>query len=290
MLFTQLRAFHAIVTEGSFTRAAEYLNLTQPTVSAHINTLESHYGVLLFDRRGREMKLTQTGEQLYGLVHRMVTLAKEIDEYLLAVEAESNTALKIGTDSPYSISDLVTKSCQADEKLTITLSTGIAEEIEQDILNGHLDVALLVRVSDDSRLLVSPFRRHSIRVGVGAKHPWAKRRRIVMQDLQGQALILRQPDVSQTSRVFEAAMRHFQIRARRVLTVDSREAMREAIAADAGIGVVVQQEAQMDKRIRALSISDATLEVSEHLVCERERAKSQKIQKFLALLELGPSW
>lgn len=71
MLFTQLRAFNAIVTEGSFTKAAQSLNLTQPTVSAHINMLEAYYGVVLFERRGRDITLTKTGEHLSGLVHRM---------------------------------------------------------------------------------------------------------------------------------------------------------------------------------------------------------------------------
>ena len=48
----QLRAFHAVASEASFTRAAEALHVTQPTLSAQVKSLEESYGVLLFDRRG----------------------------------------------------------------------------------------------------------------------------------------------------------------------------------------------------------------------------------------------
>lgn len=55
MNLAQLRAFHAVAREGSFTTAAHALSVTQPTVSSQVKALEDSYGIRLFDRRGRQV-------------------------------------------------------------------------------------------------------------------------------------------------------------------------------------------------------------------------------------------
>ena len=60
---SQLRAFHAVASEGSFTRAAAALHVTQPTLSAQVKSLEDSYGALLFDRRGRRVQPTELGRE-----------------------------------------------------------------------------------------------------------------------------------------------------------------------------------------------------------------------------------
>ena len=57
----QLRAFNAVASEGGFTRAAEQLHVTQPTLSGQVKALEARYGVRLFDRRGRRVAPTDLG-------------------------------------------------------------------------------------------------------------------------------------------------------------------------------------------------------------------------------------
>ena len=61
MNHTQLRAFHAVASEGSFTRAAAALHVTQPTLSGQVKALEEGFGVRLFDRRGRKVAPTELG-------------------------------------------------------------------------------------------------------------------------------------------------------------------------------------------------------------------------------------
>ena len=59
-----LQAFHAVAREGGFTAAARSLNLGQPTISIHVKALEQQFGVELFDRQGRTVKLTPLGRSL----------------------------------------------------------------------------------------------------------------------------------------------------------------------------------------------------------------------------------
>ena len=72
MNHAQLRAFHAVASEGSFTRAAAALHVTQPTLSGQVKALEESFGVRLFDRRGRKVMPTELGRELLDLTRRLV--------------------------------------------------------------------------------------------------------------------------------------------------------------------------------------------------------------------------
>ena len=65
MNFTQLRAFHAVATEGSFTRGALRLGLSQPAVTVQVRALEQRYGLELFRRQGQRIELTGFGHELW---------------------------------------------------------------------------------------------------------------------------------------------------------------------------------------------------------------------------------
>ena len=80
MNWAQLRAFHAVAREGSFTTAARALRLTQPTVSSQVSALEEGYGVRLFDRRGRRVVLTALGSSLHAATQRLFALEDEVED------------------------------------------------------------------------------------------------------------------------------------------------------------------------------------------------------------------
>ena len=65
MRLTQLRSFHAVAQAGGFTGGARLLHISQPTVTTQVRFLEETYGIELFYRRGRTVRLTPLGEQLF---------------------------------------------------------------------------------------------------------------------------------------------------------------------------------------------------------------------------------
>ena len=74
MRLTQLRSFHAVATAGSFTRAAESLHVSQPTVTTQVGQLEDLYKVELFHRTGRRVRPTEIGERLLQLSRQIFSL------------------------------------------------------------------------------------------------------------------------------------------------------------------------------------------------------------------------
>ena len=83
---SSLRAFHAVATEGSFTKAARALNVTQPTLSGQVKALEEQFGVRLFDRRKRKIELTDIGRNLLDITWRMFGLEAEAEQVLTAAK------------------------------------------------------------------------------------------------------------------------------------------------------------------------------------------------------------
>src|SRR6218665_1196580 len=82
MRLTQLRSFHAVATEGSFTRAAQALHVSQPTVTTQVAQLEALYKVELFHRTGRRTRPTEIGERLFHLSRQIFGLEQEAVQVL----------------------------------------------------------------------------------------------------------------------------------------------------------------------------------------------------------------
>ncbi|MFO6042095.1 LysR family transcriptional regulator, partial [Pseudomonas aeruginosa] len=96
----QLKAFHAVAVYGSFTRAAERLFLTQPAVSDQVRKLEERYGVLLFHRNKRSVRLSELGERLLAVTQRLFAIEAEAEELLSASSALQTGTLTLAVDAP----------------------------------------------------------------------------------------------------------------------------------------------------------------------------------------------
>ncbi|MEO5695055.1 MAG: LysR substrate-binding domain-containing protein [Usitatibacter sp.] len=286
MHYHQLRAFHAVASEGGFTRAAALLRRTQPAVSAQVKALEGRYGVKLFERGGRGITITEAGQRLFEITRRMLALEEEADLALRTARDSDAVALRIAADAPYSLSQLLATYCPANPDVRVSVAMSTGEAILAELLARDIDAAILVRARADARFAVVPYMRHRMVVIVGRGHPWARRARISLRDLHGKPMVARDTRFSLTSQVFDQALRDRGVRPLVALRVDSRENLREAVAAGAAFGVSVEPDAIADRRLRLLRLADLDLSIADSLVCLRERRSEPAIA---ALLELAGS-
>jgi DNA-binding transcriptional LysR family regulator len=91
MMLTQLRAFHAVASEGSFTRGALRLGISQPAVTVQVKALEQRYGVELFHRQGQRIELTASGRELWQRTRRVFA---ELDDLEAARPARGPGVLR----------------------------------------------------------------------------------------------------------------------------------------------------------------------------------------------------
>lgn len=284
MLYQELRAFHAVATEGGFTRAAAALHRTQPAVSAQVKALESRYGVALFTRAGRGVALTETGGKLHEITRRLFALEEEADQALRSARRAGAASLRIAADAPYSVSHLLAKYCERNPDVVVSVAMDTGEAIVRGLLGREIDAALMVRVQPDPRLAAVPYASHRLVVIVGRTHPWARRSGIALRELQGQPMVARDTRYSLTSQVFDQALREHRVKPRVAMRVDSRENLREAVAAGAAFGVATEHDSVADRRLKVLPLRGLDLSIADYLVCLEER---RDVAAIKALLELA---
>jgi len=247
-----------------------------------VKALEDGYGVRLFDRRGRRIAMTELGDQLLTVTHRLFALEEEADDLLAGARALTRGHLKVGADGPHHVIPLLAAFRRRHPGIGLSLTMGNADKVLADLFDYRTDIAVVARVPDDPRLTVLPYSRAPLAVFVAANHPWAKRRSVRLADLAGQPVVLREAG-SLTRQVLERALARAGIEITPAMEIDSREAVAEAVAAGLGIGVVSMGEFSGDGRVRAIPIEGNPVEMAEHIVCLADRRRLQIVRAFLAL-------
>ena len=281
---SQLRAFHTVAQLGSVTKAAEYLHITQPTVSDHIKALEDRYSVKLFDRRGRGVTLTSLGHALLDITRRKFSLEAEAEQLLASAHGLASGTLRIAADGPYLVVDLLGKFQQQHPNIDISLRFGNAKKVLEKVLALEADVAILPDVDEDERLHITAHKQDRLMCIVERGHAFARRRSIRIEEFTGQRMILRESG-SYTRNLIDHAFKQAGIHAENSLVIGSREGVREAVACGLGIGVVSESEVGQDRRIHALSIRGADLKVTEYFACLKESRPTPVVKALFDLIE-----
>lgn len=279
----QIRAFHAVASQGSYTKAAELLHVTQPTLSDHVKALEERYGVKLFQRQGRGVKLTGLGRALLDITRRQFYLEAEAEQLLTRAQGLLSGRIFVTADSPYLVVPLLGDFYRRYPGIEISVHFGNSERVLQDLKAHRADIGVMPEYIEDSQMHAQAYKKDQVVVLVPSGHEWARRSSIQFEELNGQRLIMREQG-STTRAIFEQAMRRYEIRPGTTLEIGSREGMREAVAAGLGIGYISASEVGHDNRIHPLVVRDAALNVTEYFVCLKESYPMPTISAFFELL------
>ena len=277
---TQLRAFHLVADSGSFSAAARASGLSQPNLSSQVTALERGYGVRLFDRRGRTVVPTETGRQLHGITTRLFALHDEARALLAGEQALTRGHLRIAADSAHHVVPIMAALRDRAEGLTFALAIDNSAVVLDRLLRHEADVAVMAKSVSDPRLHAARLRTDRVVLFVPAGHRLARRDRAALSALAGQSLVLRERG-SITREVLEQAMAAADVRPDAIVEVQTREGVREAVAAGFGIGAVFASELGDDRRFRRVLVTDADLDVAEFAVCLQERRRVSLVRAFM---------
>ena len=280
MNLTLLRAFHVVARSGSFSLAARVEGLSQPTLSAQVKALEATYGVGLFVRRGRGVAMTPAGQSLYAISTRLFAAEEEAAALLDGNRALTRGHLRVSADSAYHVMPILAELKQRHEGLTFTLKIDNSAAVLEHLIDHGADIAVMAKMTSDPRLHSMKLREDRLVLFVPRNHPWSRRRRVRLADLAGRDLIVRERG-SITREVFETKLAEQRVVPGSLIEVQTREAVREAVAAGFGIGVVFEAEFGADVRFHPIDIADADLSVGEYVVCLDERRRLALVRAFL---------
>jgi len=281
----QLRAFHAVAESGSVTEAARRLGLTQPAVTVQVRSLERDRGVRLFDRGPDGLAPTEAGEALHRITSRLFRLYQDAADALQGAAELSFGTLRIGADGPFAAIPILARFAGRYPGVRIEARMGNAPETLAALEDSRVDVAVLtLDAAARPALHIAPLRDQGLRILMPQGHAWAARSGIAAAELDGVTMIGRE-EGSATREALDRACAAAGSRPVIRLSLGSREAVREAVAAGLGLAAVLDGETGNDPRLTDRPL-DAAADLRLVVACLAERRDHPPVRAFLELAGL----
>ena len=288
----QLHIFTKVVELGSFSKAAQAVNLSQPTVSSHIKDLEDHLNCRLIDRLGRKASPTKGGELLYSFATRLLALRDEAQSAMSSFLGKPTGALAIaGSNIPgcYVLPKVIGAFSKYYPDVSISLKIGDTRSVAEDVLSGNVEMGVVGALSPNKQLSQEKLMEDHLTLIVPASHPLAGQDQVSMKSINKEPFIIREQG-SGTRKFFEKilsdagmGLENLNIAAQ----LGSTEAVREAIKAGLGVSIFSTRAVLGDLRcgsLKSLEISDLDFKRNFYLVRHRQRTASPLCQYFCDFL------
>lgn len=236
----QLLAFAALARLGSFTRAAQELYLTQSAVSHAIKALEEQAGCRLFERSGRRVALTQSGEQFLRHVDKILGEMKSARRGLDELSRWGHGRLRLGastTACQYILPTVLREFKQSFPKCVISIDPGDHARQMDLLLNNRIDLALMLEPDGVKELAFVPLFGDEMRFLVAPSHAWARAGRVQRDTFEEQTMILYN-HTSYTFRLVKDYFREEGLPLSNVLELGSMDAIKELVKIGLGVGVL----------------------------------------------------
>lgn len=253
-----LETFCRVASLKSFSKAAEDLFLTQPTVSGHILALEKSLSIRLFDRTGREVRLTKAGEIFYRFALKILNSRRDLINALSEFSQGIRGNLSLGASTipgEYLLPQLMGGFKKERPHFAISLRIADTREIIQYVLERTVEFGLIgakikhpflhyEKYTEDEIIVVSPW-----------DHPLCRRKRVEIEDLLAESWIIReegsgtQMAVEKMLREKGKSLKQFHV----ALEMGSTNSLKEGVKAGLGLAFISKRAAEEELNRRLLS-------------------------------------
>ncbi len=236
----QLLAFATLARKKSFTQTAKEMFLTQSAVSHAIKALEREIGVLLFDRVGKTVHLTQAGEQLLQHAERILRDMQDARTALEDLQNWGQSRLRVGaspTACQYLLPTVLREFKQSFPQCVIRIEPGDGPEMVELLRSNKIDLALMLKPEKSDEATFRPLFEDELRLLVAPMHPWAQKGKVARDEIADETFIL----YNKGSYTFRMVMDYFQrdkITLHNFIELGSMEAIKELVKIGLGAGVL----------------------------------------------------
>ncbi len=241
--FRHLETFCKVADLRSFSKAAENLFLTQPTISGHIISLEKSLSLRLFDRAGKEVSLTKAGKIFLIYATKILSLRRDLLNALSEFSKGIKGELSIGASTipgEYLLPKLMGEFKSIYAHLTISLKISDTKEIIQDVLEGHVEFGLTGAKLNHKLLRYEKYSEDKIVVISPPNHPLTEKKRVELEELLKEPWIIRE-EGSGTQMAVETSLKkagisvkHFNV----VMEMGSTSSVKEGVKAGLGLAFI----------------------------------------------------
>jgi DNA-binding transcriptional LysR family regulator len=282
MNIPQLKALDAAVRTKSYTRAAQELGISQPAVSQQLRELEKQYQVRLIYRRGKQIEFTPLALALVRKARICLTFIKDMEQTLLAEGNLQAGSFNIGLSCHYLVMELIASFMERYPAVSVNSHIGDSANLVERILDCQLDIAAITAMEPDPRVEHLLYSSQRIVAVVNRENSWAERDSIDVAELQNIPMIARHSS-SGTRVIFEQQLAELHVAPSVALELDSFDAMLEAVVANIGFAIVLEDEFNGDERLQCVPFSGAEMIANQYLIYLPEYKELNAVSCFLSL-------
>lgn len=199
-----LQYFLEVARLGSFTKAAETLYITQPTISKTIRNMEDEWGVTLFHRQGKSIELTDAGRIMYQQAQHMVEAFERVSAELEDLMNLKRGHLRIGLPPMIGSSffpEVIGQFHHKYPQITIQLFEDGAKKVEADVESGQTDIGVAVLPVNEEVFHYYSFVQENLRLLVHPSHRLAGRKAVSLPELSQEPFVLFREDFTLHDRI-----------------------------------------------------------------------------------------
>ncbi len=286
----QLAVFVALVEQGSFTRAARHLGLSQSTVSGHIADLERRLGIRLVGRERSGVLPTGAGEALLGPCRQ--ALRAEAHARMTAAELVGLVRgdLRVGASTipaDYLLPPLLATFRTAHPDIELYVQTGDSDEVLTQVTDGDVDVGVIGAKPSRKGIESYPLGRDRLVLIMAPGHPFASRKRLGLESILDQPFVVREVG-SGTQRAIDEALSEASDGARLMVVarLGSTSAIKMAVRAGLGLAFVSERATEDEVAAGTLvrsGVAGLDLQRNFHLISRRREETAPAARAFLEL-------
>ncbi|MEM1114496.1 MAG: LysR family transcriptional regulator [Pseudomonadota bacterium] len=236
----QLEILLAVHDEGGVAAASEALHLTQPTVSMQLKKLAEAVGAPLYQKAGKRLVFTQSGEAVLAAARDVMQRFEALDMQLADLAGLKSGKLRIAvvTTSKYFIPHLLGSFCERYPDVEVQFRVGNREEIIERLHEGKDDLYVFSHPPEEERdIVVSDFLPNPLVAIAPEGHPLTARKSISLRELAEQPLLMREAG-SGTRYAIERFFREKGVELDIKMTIQSNEAIKHAVMSGLGLAIL----------------------------------------------------
>ncbi|MCW8932448.1 MAG: LysR family transcriptional regulator [Gammaproteobacteria bacterium] len=253
----QLKLFESVFRNGSYTRAAEELHLTQPAISIQIKRLESQAGMPLFELVGKKIFPTIAGKAMYeasqDILNRVSDLSNSIEE--IKGKVKGPLGMSVVTTAKYFMPHLLGSFLKDYPEVIPKLKFTNRATVVDRLVDNIDDFVVMGQIPDDQRLETYPFLENILVPVAPPDHPLVGKQKISIKTLIKHRFLQREPG-SGTRLVFERLLKQNELTIEPYMELGSSEAIKQGVMAGLGIAVLSLHSLRLESETGKLVVLD----------------------------------
>lgn len=251
----QFRVFDAVARHLSFSRAAEELHLSQPAVSMQVRGIETILGMRLTEQLGKKIFLTEAGREVLHASQAITARLDDLQANLAQLQSIDSGQINLAATSTVNVvaTDILARFRGRHPGVSVHLDVSNRAAVLDQLVGNRIDLAIMGQVPDGLGLEATRFMDNPLVVIAPPDHPLVGQKNISMASLATESFLVREAG-SGTRGAMERFFAARGLEIRSSMEMSSNEAIKQAVQAGLGLGILSLQTLEMELALRRLAV------------------------------------